>query len=235
MSEKNGSGKFMDDEILSLSEIIVPIKKNWLAILLTTFAGGLLGAAYCYVVPPVYEAKAYMQIGIYSGGLIESIGKISTIMSAPENTSKVTSALLQSGMDDRHIGRAVGSVKFTEESDMLKISAQAGAPDKAVATIAAVIKILLERHDGLYAEAEDQIQKGIRVIRENIRPTPISAGIKELTITPSIVKVAPYADLEPIWPKKKFIISSSFMSGGILSILVALLIDKIKNSGNSPR
>ncbi|MCK9582135.1 MAG: Wzz/FepE/Etk N-terminal domain-containing protein [Endomicrobiales bacterium] len=174
----------MEDMEISLNDILKVLKKHWKLIILPTIVVGLLAHIYAHNLPKEYESSALIKIGYIGQDQLDSVGSITAIMSSEQLRKQVA---IEAGHvnDLNYIQALTGMVQYSDESGMLKITAKTQNPVTAKQLADIVAKIVIERHKIGFDNGKIELNQMVNFVKENIRPIPLSSGIREFRLVPS--------------------------------------------------
>ncbi len=217
---------YYEDEI-SLDELIAPLKKRWKTILLFSTIVAVIAAVYSLFLPRIYEAKSYIKIGTDGGRAFESIGQIKTIMSSHPSLVAIAKEL-NIKPTRKNIRDLKRKIKYAGKAELLEITVEGLSPESAIKTAEIISNMILKRHEKFYGSAQKNILNALEIIKDYVRPIPISTGTSEFKIIPTEIEIKPHSDGIPVKGNRIQIVIISFIIGAVLSTLYSYWLERKK-------
>lgn len=214
----------MDEQEITLADITKIFKKRWLFIFGTTI---LVSAAYFVISlmsPKQYESYALVRIGANGSAALETIPAIKEIMGSAPMLSRIAE---KTGV--KSLSEIEGDLDYEDASGLLKVTARATSPEKAVQVAQASIDILIQRHNELHDNSQKNLEQAVRFVKESIRPVPLSSGLSEFRSTPTTIVISPIYNNTPVRPKGKVRTSTLFGILFLVTTIIAFYLEGRKN------
>lgn len=219
---------YHEDEI-SLEELILPLKKRWKMILSFSVIVAAVAAICSLFLPRVYEAKNYIRIGADGGRVFESVEQINTIMTSRPTLVNIAKEL-KIEPTKKNISELKSKIKYLNRTGFLEIKVEDLSSESAIKTVNIVSKMILKRHENFYDLAQKNILSTVKIIREFVKPIPLSTGTSEFKVTPTVIVVEAFSDGVPVKPKRKQIVIIAFTIGALISVLYSYWLERKKPS-----
>jgi capsular polysaccharide biosynthesis protein len=212
------------EQEISLDEIIDVIKRRWKFILFPSIIISVIAGIILAFQPKTYEAYSLIKIGTISGAPIEQISSISDIMKSLPIRQEIA-AKLNEGNNPKFVRGINSSIKYTDETGLLKIKTINQDPAKAAEIIRVVDDIVLDRHEKMYLNAQVELDKLLKYVKQTINPVPLSSGINEFRITRTEIMVPSFVDKEPVPTKNRLIVIVVFIVIVFINTLLSFILE----------
>ena len=117
------------------------------------------------------------------------------------------------------------SIEYNDETGLLKIRTINRDPAKAAEIVKVVSDIVINRHEILYSNAQDELDKLLKYVKKTISPVPLSSGINELKITKTTLMVPAFIDKDPVPTKKRLIIVVVFVVFVFINTFLSFIME----------
>lgn len=190
-----------DDEI-NLLELIHEFLLRWRWWLGGALAGGVLGTAGAFVIPPKFEANGVVQVAQVTSP-VETVPETIVRMQTLAFREEVANRLVQRGQlaptqkETWVKALAAKSVlkPLKDAGNYLSISIQAGSPALGHAVITTVLEVLKERQQPLMQERLAQVSRRIDLARKNLAALEAQQGSVQNSLKPQSSKDGAYLEL----------------------------------------
>jgi capsular polysaccharide biosynthesis protein len=214
----------MEEVEISLSEIIQALKKRWLLVVLPPIILGLLAGIYTHNLPKQYESSGIIRVGYVGSDPVESIAGTAVIMKSDQLRRQIADNMGKAN-DEDYIESLLDTVNYTDSAGMLEVSAKAENAVSAQKLASVASSIILQRQKNAYESEKKNLAQLVAYVKENIRPIPLSSGIREFRLSESSVVVSANLPKQPIEIKQQYAIFF-FSLGLILMILIVVFLER---------
>ncbi len=235
-----------DDEI-NLADYLKVIMQRKVLIICGTIVPAICALIITFQLPPIYQTQTILEIGTISRGLTASlIENLSTVQIKIETGIYDTAISKQLSIKDEEYPKI--TVKNFEHTNLLLIKADSAKKELASKILKEMSTQILDSHSKLTEQAEKKWVQSINIIAPQFKvlknKTISSADMNWLKLfatnlqpqTISETKIVKEPSIPPhrVFPNKKKAMVMAGAIGFILSVLLALFIDHVKNTTKEP-
>jgi uncharacterized protein involved in exopolysaccharide biosynthesis len=214
----------MDEAEISLSDVLNALKKRWLFIVLPTLVISALTAVYARHLPKEYESTAMIRLGFVGSDPIESVAAASVVMKSEQLREQIAEKIGRAN-DEDYVAGLTDAIDYTDAAGLLQITVKNKDPQIALNLVNAVSTIIMERQKTTFEIEKKNLAQLIAYVKENIRPMPLSSGIREFRLSESELAVPANLPKKPVQNKKHFT-SVAFALSLILFGFIALFLER---------
>ena len=240
MTDMNNTRHLEEDEI-DLKELFQTIWNKIFFILAFTFVVSIVAVVYAYMKTPIYEAKAFVEIGtIKNNKAIEN----------PNNLVQKLEIIYMNNLSEEQKTRISKVVVLKNTVNFIEINVQSVSNEEAVLMLNKIINDIKKEHTLEIENYIALINKNITNLKEQRKELEddknkfdgsmlakynIGSKVNELSLQLSsnnIIETQLIGDIitndYPIKPKKKLIVLVAFVTGLILSIFIVFFMQFIQ-------
>ncbi len=240
MTDMNNTRHLEEDEI-DLKELFQTIWNKIFFILAFTFVVSIVAVVYAYMKTPIYEAKAFVEIGtIKNNKAIEN----------PNNLVQRLEIIYMNNISEEQKTRISKVVVLKNTVNFIEINVQSVSNEEAVLMLNKIINDIKKEHTLEIENYIALINKNITNLKEQRKELEddknkfdgsmlakynIGSKVNELSLQLSsnnIIETQLIGDIitndYPIKPKKKLIVLVAFVTGLILSIFIVFFMQFIQ-------
>lgn len=227
-----------EEQEITLTELAGILKKHWLLILIPSIiaAGAASIATHVYFsrLPVVYAAQALIKVGGSPAHPFETTDAVSAIMQSPVVCGEIATAVVTEGFSASPAAVA-GSLRYSNESNLLKISAFASRPELAAAMVNAAVRVVVDRHHAEYETALKERDELVTYVKETAKPLAVMfSNIAELRISPTVIVAPATVPATPVPQSKKSVAMPVFAFTAFLMSLIAVYLHSTQKKASVP-
>jgi len=212
------------DAEISLDDIIQVVKKHWKLILFPAMIVTIITGILLSIQPNSYESYSLIKIGSVGNTQIETVSTIKDVMGSLPMRQQIAEKLNEK--DEIGFTRALKSrIEYTDEEGLLKIRTTDVKPTRAAEIVRVVTEMILKRHEIIYSNAENDLDKVLKYVKQTINPIPLSSGINEFKITRTDVLVPAFISVDPVPKKRVQAIITVFAIMLFINTIVSFIIE----------
>ncbi len=214
----------MDEAEISLNDVLGALKKRWALIVLPTLIVSVLTWVYAHNLPKEYESVAMIRLGFVGSDPVESVGAATAVMKSEQLREQIA-AKVGHAQDNDYIDSLTDLIEYTDAAGMLQIAARYTDPAAAQKLTEVVSSLVLERQKLIFETEKKNLSQLVTYVKENIRPMPLSSGLKEFRLSESELAVPANLPKKPV-PSKKHYTSVAFALSLIMMGFLALFLER---------
>ena len=219
----------IDEEEISLTDIINVIKKRIKFILIFTFLVTIISIVITFSMTKLYEANAILKIGRTSGTLLESVSVTNEIITSFTSLEKIAKELNIQPTEE-NLSSLKERIKIEGKENLMNISVRDISPEKAEKLCNVVVNLILERHKNLYENLKENLRKSLIEIGPSSGKMQITIGLRDFTEEQTVVDSPVISSKNPVFPQKKKIVITVFVISLITSIFISFFMEGIESN-----
>lgn len=214
----------MDEVEISLSDILNALKKRWKLVFLPAFVISIFVHIYALNLPKQYESSAMIRLGFVGSDTIESVATTSVMMKSEQLRNLIAEKAGRAN-DEEYVADLADAIEYSDAAGMLQITAKDKDPHTAQKLVDMVSAIILESQKKVFENEKKNLAQLVEYVKDNIRPVPLSSGIREFRLSESVLAVPSNLPKKPV-PTKKHYTSVALALSLILMSFIALFLER---------
>jgi len=214
----------MEEAEISLNDVLIALKKRAMIILVPTLLISVCTHFYAHSLPKEYESIAMIRLGFVGSDPIESVASASAVMKSEQLRNQIADKVGHAN-DDDYIAGLNEAIEYTDAAGMLQVAVKDNNPVVAQKLVDVISKIVLDRQQKIFDTEKKNLAQLVAYVKENIRPIPLSSGIREFRLSESELAVPSNLPKKPV-PNKKHFTLVAFMLSLVIMSFVALYLER---------
>ncbi|MBU2567402.1 MAG: hypothetical protein KJ967_01335 [Elusimicrobia bacterium] len=212
------------EEEIDLIDYARVVLKHWKFIAVFVFVAVVSSVVVSLTLPRMYEAKAVFRIGRIGNSLLESIETTREVINFLPILNQIAEKL-KYPTDERALIELKEKIVIKPLADLMVVYTKDTSPEKAEQIGKEVSGIVFERHKALYEKTRADLGQYLKQdIQKNMALYKI-IGFSEFSVQPTTIEMPSTASMIPVYPKRRKIVTVTFVVSLIFSIFLTFLLE----------